>query len=284
MPTALGRNLMVRLWLIPASFWLCCLGCQSLAPPGLRSSTDSARSAQSPQALREEGQKAMRDGDASRAIYLFVYSLSLEERWPHNRLLTSAATHLSRGENDAACADLGQFLETHPQHGNARFCLAELLLRLDQLPEARRQYEQLIDRCADTLPEDEHLLLHCHGRLTVLAEAINDPFPAHLHRGIGLYLLAISKMPPGADDPDVSNESLLCRAMTELLEAQELKPGEAQPCWYLYAVYQKLGQQHLARRWLRAAQRVAPFTHLSAAEQRDLELAFGALTERRLGR
>jgi len=256
------------------------LGCTSLGLPVRTAAITAAQPAQNPQVLREQGQLAMREGDSAKAIFLFVQSLSLEEKWPHNRLLTSAAGHLARGQDEAASADLAQFLKAHPEHSNARFCHAELFLRMGKSNLARKQFVELIDRCPDTLAEDEHLLLHCHGRLTEIGEAVNDEYAVHLHRGIGLYLLAISTLPAQDDDPDISNESLLCKAMSELNEARELRQSEARPCWYLYGIYRKLGQPHLAQRWLRAAQQAAPFTHLSPAEQRGLELAGGDLTDR----
>src|SRR5438876_1863826 len=44
--------------------------------------------------------------------------------------LTLAAACIEKGDDAAACRHLGQFLETHPEHRNARFYHAELLLKL----------------------------------------------------------------------------------------------------------------------------------------------------------
>ena len=260
-----------------ALIWVSGLGCHVLWANGGRDCEGNGTESSCFTRARPAGHA---QGDGARAIFLFVQSLSLEENWPNNRLLTSAAGHLAHHQHEAASADLAQFLKAYPDHGNARFCHAELLLHMGKLSLARKQFGELIDRCPDTLPEDEYLLLHCHGRLTEIGAALNDEFAVHLHRGIGLYLLAISPMPPGDDDPDVSNESLLCKAMSELCQAQELRPTEARPCWYLHAVYSKLGQPHLAWRWLRAARQAAPFTQLSPAEQRGLALAGDGLTDR----
>ena len=60
------------------------------------------------------------------------------------------------------------------------------------------------------------------------------------------------------------------------------RPSEARPYWYLHNVWARFAQQQSAQRWLRAAQAAAPFTYLTGAEQRQLQLACG--TAARSGR
>ena len=68
---------------------------------------------------------------------------------------------------------------------------AELLLRLRAAArEARDQFERFVaDVQDDAALADEHLV-HCHSRLMEIAEGEEDEYAEHLHRGIGLYLLA----------------------------------------------------------------------------------------------
>ncbi len=58
--------------------------------------------------------------------------------------LSLAAACLEKGDDQAACAHLGQFLQVHPEHRNARFYYGELLVKLRRPAEARGQFEQAI--------------------------------------------------------------------------------------------------------------------------------------------
>jgi hypothetical protein len=107
-----------------------------------------------------------------------------------------------------------------------------------------------------------------------IAELAEDDYGAHLHHGIALYLLACQRAPlPEDDDPNLSPESLLCKAAGELMQARMERPDEARPCWYLFEVWSRLAQNQPASRWLRAAEAAAPFSSLTPAERRDLHLA-----------
>jgi hypothetical protein len=112
-------------------------------------------------------------------------------------------------------------------------------------------------------------LVDCQSKLIEIAVAEKDEYREHLHRGIGLYFLARQ----AGDDGTVTHEGLLCQAAGELGAARLECPDEARPCWYLHLVWQELGQQHPAMRWLRAAEEAAPFTHLTPYEKRSLDLA-----------
>jgi hypothetical protein len=95
-----------------------------------------------------------------------------------------------------------------------------------------------------------------------------------------MYMLA--QQTAVLDDPegDLSTEALLCKAAAELTSARALRPAEARPCWYLHAVWRRLAQPHLARRWLAEADQAAPFSYLTPAEHRGLQLACRAHADR----
>src|SRR5262249_4423813 len=95
-----------------------------------------------------------------------------------------------------------------------------------------------------------------------------------LNRGIGLCLVARERAGlPDPEDGQLSVESVLCKAAGELTMAHLERRDEARPCWYLYAVWSRLGQRQPALRHLREADATAPFSYLTPAEKRDLELA-----------
>ncbi len=99
------------------------------------------------------------------------------------------------------------------------------------------------------------------------AEDAGDVYGEHLHRGIGLYLLA-GQDPAGA-------EALLCKAAGELTLAARERPAEARPHWYLHLVWAQLAQSQPAMRHLRLAADLAAHADLSPAERRALSLAAG---------
>jgi tetratricopeptide (TPR) repeat protein len=267
---------MRRLWML----FLCAgLGCQSMQLPGRNLLGDLSQNSQS---LREQGQLAMSDGDTSRALYLFVKSMSQEHFFGGTQLKQAAAS-LEKGAEGTACDHLEQYLREHPEHAEARFCCAELLFKMGSLAPARNHFAQLIERCPDTESADLDCLLHCHGRLMEIAEATEDEYCDHLHRGIGMFLLATKPAPIRFATPirnlaeeAAERESLLCKALVELNQAQELRPNEARTAWYLHEVTQSLGQRRPAQRFLRLAQENAAFSYLTPAEQRHLALTVSA--------
>ena len=106
-----------------------------------------------------------------------------------------------------------------------------------------------------------------------IAEAGEDGYGEHLHRGIGLFLLARQRAVLPDPEGALSSEALLCKAAGELTLAHLAKTDEARPSWYLHEVWSRLAQQQPARRFLREAAQAAPFSYLTAAEQRSLQLA-----------
>jgi tetratricopeptide (TPR) repeat protein len=211
----------------------------------------------------------MRRHEHDRAIALYEQSLAADPQLTRNHL-SLAAAYLEKGDDEGACPHLARFLNAHPEQPAVRVQYAELLWRLKRLPECRAAFESAVGHAQDNVPTNH--LIHCHTRLMQLAEAAEDEYAEHLHRGIGLYLLARERATLDADAP-LSVEGLLCRAAGELTLARVQKPDEARPCWYLYKVWSRLAQRQPALRSLREASAVAPFSYLTPAEQRGLQLA-----------
>lgn len=223
--------------------------------------------------LWEQGQEAMLDGDTDRAISLYEKSLKLEPNLARNHL-SLAAAYLEKSQDERAGTFLEGYLRLQPDHFVARAHYAELLLRLKQPREARDQFEKFIADIQDNEELASKHLIHCHSRLMEIAEAEEDEYEEHLHRGIGLYFLAWQRSQLGEEGQGLDTESLLCRSAAELALARMRRPEEARPCWYLHEVWSMLAQSQPAGRWLVAAQAAAPFTYLTPFEQRGLQLAW----------
>jgi len=188
--------------------------------------------------------------------------------------LQQAASCVERGDEAGAVPHMLRHVQAHPDQIMIRAYLAELLLRLKRLPEAQRHFERFIaDAQEVTGPANKHLI-HCHTRLMEIAQDREDAYSEHLHRGIGLLLLARQKgVLAEADDPALL-QKLLCKAATELTEAHTLRPSEARPCVYLFEVWTALDQPLPAGKALRQGRAEAPFsTPLTPAEQRVLAQA-----------
>ena len=145
-----------------------------------------------------------------------------------------------------------------------------LLLRLHRIQAARAQFERFE---ADIQDQGEAALserIQCHSRLVKIAEAVEDDYAEHLHRGIGLYLIALERIVLPEPEGELSTEELLCKAAGELSLARLVRPEEARPCWYLYEVWSHLSQRQPALCRLHQASAAAPFSFLTTAEQRNL--------------
>jgi tetratricopeptide (TPR) repeat protein len=222
--------------------------------------------------LWERGQEALRDGRVDEAIRCYGESLRLEPGLARN-FLSLAAAHVARGEQTQAADWLGRYVSAQPDHHVVRLHYAEMLLRLDKMPEGRAQIERFIADVQDRPALADSHLLDCHTKLIRLAESNGDEYGEHLHRGIGLYLLACQRAELAEQDDGLPTEALLCRAAAELARAWRQNPAEARPCWYLHVVWSRLAQHQPAARWLRAAEAAAPFSYLTPAEKRGLILA-----------
>jgi hypothetical protein len=139
--------------------------------------------------------------------------------------------------------------------------------------EARDQFERFVVDAQTRPPLAQEHLVHCHSQLMEIAESQEDEYGEHLHRGIGLYLLAKERAALSEADGEMSTEGMLCRAAGELTLASHGRPDEARPCWYLSVVWTELAQRRPAIRWLHAARAAAPFTYLTPGERAALRLA-----------
>ena len=222
--------------------------------------------------LWQEGQKAMGEGRTDDAIERYQRSLQAGPTLARN-YLSLAAAFLARGEDERAAPYLQHYLAAQPDHLVVRAHYAELLLRLKRPGAARAQFERFIAEVQDDEALARQHLVHCHSRLAEIAQAAEDDYGLHLHRGIGLYWLACQRAALPEPEGELSCEGLLCQAAAELAQARLERPDEARPCWYLYAVWSRLAQQQPAARWLRAAEAAAPFSYLTPTEQRRLYLA-----------
>lgn len=184
--------------------------------------------------------------------------------------LAFAAACLDRGEETAAAAHLIRHVAVHPDQPLVRISLAELLWRRNRQAEAGVEYERFLND-TDASANNVSRMVQAHVRLVALAEQSADRYGEHLHRGIGLYLLAGK-----AADTDAA-QGLLCKAAGELALAVRDHPAEARPHWYLHLAWARLAQSQPAERHLRRAAALAAFGDLPAAEQRDLALAVAML-------
>jgi tetratricopeptide (TPR) repeat protein len=253
---------------LPGGALYCLIYLSCLALPQLQDGQRHGMAAQ----LWDKGQAAMQRGDPGEAIHCYEQSLHIDPTMTSNHL-SLAAAYLEKKNTVSACSHLGKYLEANPEQRTLRSSYAELLVRLHRLPEAFAQYERCIadaQHQGTTALEDQ---IHCHSRLVDLAESADEEYVEHLHRGIALLLLARKRVQLPESDGDMPAEGLLCKAAAELTLARIERPQEARPSWYLFEVWSNLGQQQPALCRLREAQRAAPFTYLTPAEQSDLLLA-----------
>ena len=222
--------------------------------------------------LWEKGQQTTHQGRPDEPVAPFEKSLGINPASPRCHL-SLAAAFLEKNDAGAACQHLGKYLEAYPENLAVRARYAELLAGLHRPREARAQYEMLI-ACVQDLPgpAEEHLVSP-HTRLVEIAEAYEDAYGEHLHRGIALWLLARRRDRLAGAGDELSVETLLCKAAAELTLASWERPREARPCLYLYQVWSQLGQQQPALCRLRQAEEAAPFSYLTPCEQRSLHLA-----------
>jgi hypothetical protein len=221
----------------------------------------------------ESGQAAMRQGRTEDAIAFYQQSLAADPGFSRNHL-SLAAAYLQKNNTDNACAHLAKYVDANPDQLRIRGRYAELLLRLHKLPEARTQFEQLDCDFPVHGSSAGSDLIHCHSRLMELAEQSKDPYSEHLHRGIGLFLLARKRSTLPDPEEELPAESLLCKAAAELTLARSQRPDEARPSWYLYQVWSRLGQRQPALCRLREAEAAAALTFLTPAERCALDLAY----------
>lgn len=248
--------------------WLCllCVGCQVAAPLETSVENPSARQ------LWLMGQAAMQQGQPDQAISCYQQSLTADPSFTRNHL-SLAAAFVEKGEETEACPHFAKYLAAHPEHWSIREYYAELLFKLKRNGEARAEFERLVADAQDAGPGGSRELIHGHTRLMEIAEAAADRYEEHLQRGIGLFLLARERAALPDDAGELTAEGLLCKAAGELTAARLERPHEARPNWYLYEVWSRLGQRQPALCCLHRADEAAPFSNLTAAEKRGLQLA-----------
>jgi Tetratricopeptide repeat len=221
--------------------------------------------------LWEQGQAAMQAGRTADAVRCYEQSLAADPAFARAHL-SLAAAYLEQGEEVRACPHLARYLAAQPGHLMVRVHYAELLRRLGRTHEARAEFLRFVADCPADTEDQLKQLVHCHSRLMEIAEEEANRYDEHLHRGVGLFLLARQRIPLG-DDGELPAEGLLCKAAAELTLARIERPGEAQPNWYLYEVWSRLDQRRPAQRALHAADEAAPFSYLTTSEQNNLQLA-----------
>jgi tetratricopeptide (TPR) repeat protein len=245
-----------------------CLGCQSINAVDFSPSERVARE------QWEEGQAAMSRGDVDHAVACYKQSLASDPKEPRTHL-SLAAAFLEKGENETALTHLAEYVRAQPENLSVRVHLAELLLRLKRLSEARTEFERVFADAQNLREPPAQLLIRCQTRLMEISEADGDEYGIHLHRGIGIYYIARQHSRLEADQKRSGTEALLCQAAGELALARLERPEEARPSWYLYEVWTHLDQRKAALLNLREADAAVPFSYLTPAEKNGLNLARG---------
>lgn len=177
--------------------------------------------------------------------------------------LTLAAECLQRGEKAAAAAHLETHVSRHPDQPMFRAHLAELLCKLDRPADARAHFDRFVADAQDGPGPVRGHLVHCHTRLMEIARGDGDRGAEAFHRGAGLLRLA---------EQSGAEEEVVCQAVKALVEARDLRPGDARPLVYLALAYEKAGNPRAAAA-ARAAARNGSAAGLTAAERRQLALA-----------
>ncbi|MFO0880156.1 MAG: hypothetical protein U0840_22640 [Gemmataceae bacterium] len=252
---ALSPRLLFCLVLLPSPL---------LADPPQKTATPAEKAFQ-------QGQVALEKDRFEEAIGHFQVCLRLNPGLAEAQL-SLAAAFLALGQDTEAAAPMQAYLEARPSHFLVRMPFAEVLTKLERFAEARVQLERYIADVQDHPHIADEQLIGCHTRLMELAIRLGDEFGERLHRGIGLYLLAIKREELGGESRRLAEE-LYCKAAGELTLARLEKPLEAQPCYYLRDVWRKLGQQQPAERCYREMHQRIGTSFLTPAETRMVHLA-----------
>jgi tetratricopeptide (TPR) repeat protein len=219
------------------------------------------------------GQKSLDAGDPVNALRSFRQSLSINPDSAKTHLSMAAAC-LAQGNDSIASIHLKISLELEPSNVIVRQNYADLLLRMNQLEEARDQFNLFIKDTQQFGEQANRHMIHAHSRLMAISEQLGDVYEEHLNRGIGLYLLALEKTKK--DQQEVPNdqnlEALLFRAAGELTQARLTRNDQIRPCWYLYLVWNKLACSQPAQRWYRITAQDASLEYLTPKEFQDFHL------------
>lgn len=187
--------------------------------------------------------------------------------------LSLAASCIERGDTEGAVLHMSKHLKQHPEQIMIRAYLAELLLKLGKLSDSQDQFERFISGAQEGEGPARQHLVHSHTRLKEIAQARDDLYGEHLHRGIGMVLLA-RKLEMIREEPEPGfRERILCKAAQELTQAAKRRPDEPRPHWYLVEVWNKLDQSRSAEKSLKTAKAKSALLPLPPAEQRALSRA-----------
>jgi tetratricopeptide (TPR) repeat protein len=254
--------------------WLGCTGCHFSTTAEVETPAQETKETTEEEAgqLWQKGQEAMRQGKPQRAIGFYEESLRTDPTATGN-WMSLAAAQLEVGDEPAACTSLGNYVQAHPEHLAMRSQYVELLLQLKKAVAAVGELEAMIAFAQELGDKAVAEIIHCHTQLVEIADDRDDLYAYHLHRGIGLYLLARQRAALGDEPCELSAESLLCRAASQLKRARRLRPSEARAAWYLHGVWAHLGRPRSAERSLADAVRLAAFSDLTPAEHLNVMLA-----------
>jgi predicted Zn-dependent protease len=187
--------------------------------------------------------------------------------------LTLAGEALSRGDDTTAATHFESYIGKHPDQLMFRLYLADLLFKLQRLPEARLHYERFVADAESAPGSPKNNLVHCRTRLMEIAQHSGDRFAELLHRGIGLALLAKVSREAESAEPSAMREEILCTAIQTLREAARLKPHDPRVQVYLAEAYDRAGNRAAAATARAAARNNAlpgdltPTEHLQLAEE-----------------
>lgn len=187
--------------------------------------------------------------------------------------LALAANCIERGDSEGAAKYLRDHVKRHPDQIMIRAYLAEILLKAGKLSDAQDQFERFIAGAQEIEGPARQHVLHSHTRLKEIAQSRDDDYGEHLHRGIGMVLLA-RRLDTSSEELEPGfRERLLCKAANELTQAGKYRPDEPRPHWYLVEVWKKLDQSRSAEKSLKTAKAKAALLPLPPAEQRALSSA-----------
>jgi tetratricopeptide (TPR) repeat protein len=235
-----------------------CLGCQGVLTQNAQSEPETE--------LRIAAPEPKRPGAGNSPVTAVAHSADLH--------LIQAAALLDKGRETEAAVQLEKYLNHRPDQLLVRAQLGELLFRMRKLDDARQHFETFIALAQEQGEKSFRYLVHCHSRMVEIAEDRNDDYEEHLHRGIGLYLLACRRATEPDPEGEYSVSSILCRAAGELQEARKEQPDQARPHLYLYRVWSRLGQAGAANKALAAADHHALLSELTPHERQELQIAF----------
>ena len=185
--------------------------------------------------------------------------------------LTQAAQSLSRGDQSTAARHLQTYVDQHPDQLMFRAQLAELLLRLDRLDEAKSQFEQFVLAAQQTKGATNDHMVHCHTRLMEIAQRNGERFDEVFHRGLGLLLL-VQRLERESGRADETREEVLCQAIQALNQARQMRPTDPRTHLSLAEDYLDAGNRRSARVAFATARNLAVPGGLTPAEQDQLGL------------